>query len=55
MARVHYSVKPVLMIYSDWVAGNGTIHADKWIRDKELIVGVIREGNIYRLLLIGTG
>jgi hypothetical protein len=55
VARVHYSVKPVLMIYSDWVAGNGTIHADKWIRDKELIVGVIREGNIYRLVLIGTG
>ena len=55
VARVNYSVKPVLMIYSDWVAANGTIHADKWIRDKELIVGVIREGNIYRLLLIGTG
>jgi hypothetical protein len=55
VAWVKYSVKPVLMMYSDWVAGNGTLHADKWIRDKALIVGVIREGNIYRLSLIGTG
>jgi hypothetical protein len=55
VARVYYSVKPVLMIYSNWEAGNGTTHADKWIRDKELIVGVIHTGNIYRLSLIGTG
>jgi hypothetical protein len=55
VARVIFSVKPALMIYSNWVAANGAIHADKWIRDKELIVGVIRAGNIYRLSLIGTG
>jgi hypothetical protein len=55
VARVIFSVKPVLMIYSNWEAGNGTTHADKWIQDKELIVGVIHTGNIYRLSLIGTG
>ena len=55
VAWVNYSVKPVLMMYSDWVAGNGTLHADKWIRDKILIVGVVHEGSNYRLVLIGTG
>jgi DNA-directed RNA polymerase specialized sigma24 family protein len=43
-----------LMMYSAWVAGNGEIEGD-WIRRKELIVGVIKESNVYHLRLIGTG
>jgi len=49
-----FLVKPA-SIFSDWIAGNGVPGEDDWIRSKFLFFKVIREGDVYRLQVIGTG
>ena len=54
IAKVTFSVKPVEMSGSDWIAGNG--HAgENWISGKRMIVGVTREAEVYKLRILGTG
>ena len=55
VATVLFSVKPTILMYSNWVAGNGIIDDQNWKRDKFLFIGVVKEDDIYRLKIIGTG
>ena len=58
-----FSVKPTSncsdwlmgIFCSDWIAGNGTLEENGWIRHKFLFFKVIKEGNWYKLQVIGTG
>ncbi len=50
--RVVYSVKPVSS-NSDWVAGNGEITTDGWIKDKYTEVTVIKQGDKYIIKNMG--
>lgn len=55
IAQVVYSVRPIVPQYSIWVAGNGELTADGWVRQKSLLVGVREEGERYRMVVLGTG
>jgi hypothetical protein len=55
VAAVTFSVKPAVAPYSYWVAGNGTVTEDGWIKNKFLLVGVVEKDNLYKLSVIGTG
>ena len=51
---VQYSVR-ISEIPSNWVAGNGELEKDGWIKNKGLIIGVTKVNDQYVLKLIGTG
>jgi poly-gamma-glutamate capsule biosynthesis protein CapA/YwtB (metallophosphatase superfamily) len=53
IANVVYSVKPVYSRF--WMAGNGELSPDGWVRDKSFFVGYRRTGDRYELLILGTG
>jgi len=55
VAAVTFSVKPTQVPYSYWVAGNGTVTEEGWIKNKFLLVGVVEKDVIYKLSVIGTG
>ncbi len=50
-AWVIYSVKPAQLLYSDWVAGNGTID-NEWVSNKSVIVGLYKNDGFYKMKLI---
>ncbi len=54
MGSVTFSVRPVQMEYSDWVAGNGEVDGE-WVRSKFLFIGAIKDGSAVHLKIIGTG
>ena len=54
VAVMTFSVKPVEMSGSDWIAGNGSI-GQNWVRNKLLIVRVTKEARLYKLEVLGTG
>jgi len=54
VGSVQYSVR-ISQVPSDWVAGNGDLEKDGWIRNKGLIIGVTKINDQYVLKLIGTG
>ncbi len=53
-AWVIYSVRPLYIRGSEWVAGNGEIDGD-WVRNKQLIIGFKREAGMITLRVMGTG
>jgi hypothetical protein len=55
VAAVTFSVKPTQVPYSYWVAGNGTVTEEGWIKNKFLLVGVVEKDAVYKLSVIGTG
>lgn len=55
IAQVVYSVRPIVPRYSIWIAGNGELTPDGWMRQKSLFVGVREEGDRYRMIVLGTG
>jgi hypothetical protein len=54
VGTVVFSVRPVQMEYSDWVAGNGEIQSE-WVRSKFLFIGFSKDGDAVHLRIIGTG
>jgi len=54
IASVQFSVRPVLL-QTDWMAGNGELASDGWVRNKSLFVGLKEEFGRYWLVLLGTG
>jgi poly-gamma-glutamate capsule biosynthesis protein CapA/YwtB (metallophosphatase superfamily) len=55
IAEVTFSVRPIVPQFSSWVAGNGELKLDGWVRQKSLFVGVRDEGERYRMVVLGTG
>jgi hypothetical protein len=55
IAGISFSVLPTRIMYSGWVAGNGEISNDGWIRNKFLIVGIFKHDEVYEMKIIGTG
>ncbi len=53
IASVRFSVQSVLPY--TWVAGNGELAPQGWVRDKILLVGLKEEFGRYWLTLLGTG
>lgn len=53
-ATVRYSVKPVSK-ENNWIAGNGKIEDDGWIREKSACVIVEKQGDKYVITSEGTG
>jgi len=53
LATVHFSVKPVKLLYSDWQAGSGeggyVGEGDGWIRNKVQNIAVLRGSEWYAL------
>ena len=60
---VTFSVKPIMncldslagILCSEWIAGNGILEKDGWIRRKFLLFKIIRERDGYALQMLGTG
>jgi hypothetical protein len=52
---VSFSVLPAQEFSSWWVAGNGEVSNDGWIRHKSLIIGIFEDNENYILKIIGTG
>ncbi len=50
---VKFSVRPLQIYASPWVAGNGEIDGS-WVNSKILFMTVSREGEIYHLKVLGT-
>ena len=38
-----------------WIAGNGHIDENHWIRNKSMIYRLVKDGHTYRLIAVGTG
>lgn len=55
VATFVFSVKPYIYMHSNWNAGNGVSTDDVWIRNKFLITGVDEVGDLYSLVILGTG
>lgn len=55
LLNVTFSVRPAILKYSHWAAGNGEIGADGWIRSKSLYVGLRQVGDRTWLVILGTG
>ncbi len=55
IATISFSVKPSAFMFSSWVAGNGTVTDQAWIRNKFLFTGVKKDNNLYSLKILGTG
>lgn len=63
VVAVSFSVKPTIncsdwligILCSGWIAGNGTLQENGWIRHKLLFFKVIKESNWYNLQVMGTG
>jgi hypothetical protein len=53
VASIHLSVKPSMLVDTSWAAGSGEISGDGWIRNKSLIVGVIKDDKVYILRIVG--
>jgi hypothetical protein len=41
--------------YSSWATGNGELTPDGWVRQKSLSLGVRKEGERYRLVVLDAG
>jgi hypothetical protein len=54
-AGVFFSVRPTVLMYSHWLAGNGTPTDIGWVEGKYLIVAVDKDNGVYMLQIIGTG
>jgi hypothetical protein len=50
-----FSVKPMSLLFSDWIAGNGVAGEDGWIRHKFLFFKVEKGSGQYTLQVLGTG
>jgi len=55
LSWVSFSVLPAQEFSSWWVAGNGEVSNDGWIRHKSLIIGIFKNNENYILKIIGTG
>jgi len=53
VALVSFSVKPILR-NSNWIAGNGVLASDSWIRNKTIFLKVTMIDDVYYLEIIGT-
>jgi hypothetical protein len=51
--RVTFSVRPPAVGYSDWVAGNGEITPNGWVRELSLYAGLRQDGGRYWLVILG--
>ena len=54
IGTISFSVRPVKMEYSGWIAGNGEIQGE-WVRSKFLFIGYSKDPDAVHLRLIGTG
>jgi poly-gamma-glutamate synthesis protein (capsule biosynthesis protein) len=54
IAGILFSVHPIVP-QSDWMAGNGELAADGWVRNKSLFAGLKEEFGRYWLEILGTG
>lgn len=55
IAQVMFSVRPIVLQDSIWIAGNGELTLEGWVRQKSLFVGVREDGNRYSMIVLGTG
>jgi hypothetical protein len=56
VATAIYSVRPTILMYSNWVAGNGDVAFQSgWINQKSLFIGIYHENGTYRIKILGTG
>ena len=55
IAGVTFSVKMPMAEGSDWVAGNSSLGADDWVVNKFWFIAVFKDGNNYRMEVLGTG
>jgi len=53
VASASFSVKPTRWNYDNWVPGNGVAEGD-WVKHKFLFFAINREGDSYRLHVIGS-
>jgi hypothetical protein len=56
VATALYSVRPSILMYSNWVAANGVVNFESgWINQKFELIGIVRENDVYRIKILGTG
>jgi poly-gamma-glutamate capsule biosynthesis protein CapA/YwtB (metallophosphatase superfamily) len=55
LAEVTFSVRPIVPQYSSWATGNGELTPDGWVHQKSLSLGVRKEGERYRLVVLDAG
>jgi hypothetical protein len=53
IAALTYSVKPTIASSSRWIAGDGMVGNDGWVRSKRNYVGIINTGNAIEIKIWG--
>jgi len=54
IAKVTYSVKPTIALSYHWIAGDGIVGDDGWVRYKRNYIGIINAGDFYEIRIWGN-